>query len=124
LLVCLFGDHTDYKIVCSLLRRERSFMMENSGPEFVGPPEPPEKLEWVMEAEGKTIATIALGTTSYPLGGTTHRHVSEALVLQFTDGTEMLIQPGSNLWKLSSELEAAGIDPSLITTDLILHWLS
>jgi hypothetical protein len=97
---------------------------EDLGPEFIGPAEPiTEKLEWTRKAEGKTIEFIEFGATSQPLVNTGYKHESEVLVLHFTDGTALLIQPGSNIWNVSSDLEAAGIDPSHITTDLITHWL-
>ena len=99
-------------------------MPEDVGPEFVGPALPPGKLARVREAEGKTIRFIELGATVFnPLGDTSHEHESEAMVLHFTDGTALLIQPGSNILNLSEALEATGISPSHATTDLIIHWL-
>jgi hypothetical protein len=99
-------------------------LTDDLGPDFVGPAEPaPHKLEELRRAEGKTISFIEFGATSQPLVYPEHKHESEALVLHFTDGTALLIQPGSNMWNVSSDLVAAGIDPSRITTDLITHWL-
>jgi hypothetical protein len=98
-------------------------MTEDLGPEFVGEAQPPGKLQWAREAEGKTIRLVELGATSYPLGGTSYTHESEALVLHFTDGTRLLIQPGSNIMNVTDKLEAAGVSPSDVTTDLITHWL-
>jgi hypothetical protein len=97
---------------------------EDIGPEFVGPALPPGKLARAREAEGKTIRFIELGATFNPLGNTSHEHESEAMVLHFTDGTALLIQPGSNILNLSEALEATGISPSHATTDLIIHWLN
>ncbi len=98
-------------------------MPEDMGPDFVGPSQPPPKLAWAREAEGKTIRLIELGATSSPLVHTGYTHESEAMVLHFTDGTRLLIQPGPNIWNMSDELEAAHIDPSQIRTNIIVHWL-
>jgi hypothetical protein len=103
---------------------EGVFVPEDIGPEFVGPALPPGKLARAREAEGKTIRFIELGATFDPLGDTSHEHESEAMVLHFTDGTALLIQPGSNILNLSEALEATGISPSHATTELIIHWLN
>ena len=96
-------------------------MTENTGPHFVGPPKPADKLAWAGEAEGKTIASVEFGATEYPLVDTSHIHRSEMMVLHFTDGTSLTISVGSNIWDLFDELQAASINPSRITTSLIPH---
>lgn len=98
-------------------------MAEDIGPTFVGEAQPPGKLRTARKAEGKTISFIELGATTYPLGDTKYKHESEAMVLHFTDGTRLLIQPGSNVLNVSGHLEDADISPSDVTTDLITHWL-
>ena len=98
-------------------------MTEGTWPGFVGPSDFPGKPEIVREAVGKTIRRIEFGATGHPLGDPEDVHKSEALVLHFTDGTALLIEPGSNILTLADKLEDAGINPSAISTDLIPHWL-
>jgi hypothetical protein len=85
-------------------------------PVFSGPPRPAEKLGTLKETEGKTIKSVQFGQEA------PHEdcHESEAIVLEFTDGTALTIRVGSNAQNLTSE--HPGIRPRDIHTDLMVFW--
>lgn len=97
------------------LRREKA--MAAWLPKFVGPPRPEFKLAEVQRAVGKTIERVDFGEEApHP-----DVHMSEAIVLHFTDGSAMILQVGSNAWNVS--LDHEGLRPSEFSTDLMAFWV-
>ncbi len=84
-------------------------------PKMIGPPSPENKLQTVLEAIGKTVATIEHGEVE-SRGG---MHAAEAVVFHFTDGTALSIEIGSNARDLSTSRD---LIPPEVHTDLRPFW--
>jgi hypothetical protein len=85
-------------------------------PVLSGPPRPVEKLETLKAVEGKTIQSVQFGEE------TQHNdcHESEAIILEFRDGSALTIRIGSNALDLASK--HAEMRPCDMHTDLMVFW--
>ena len=84
-------------------------------PKIIGPPNPENKLQTLLEAVGKTVAAIEYGEVESRRG----MHAAEAVVFHFTDGTALSIEVGSNARDLSAYLD---LIPRDVRTDLRPFW--
>ena len=102
-----------YSAECCLERRN---IMSSLFPEIIGKPRPNFKLKEIKKAEGKTIKLIEFGEEE-DYG---NKHLAEAIVIHFSDGTSMAIRVGSNACNLSSIYEE--LNPNDVSTDLVVFW--
>lgn len=85
-------------------------------------PTMPEKIEGqfsILQAklmEGKTVASVSVGFAPE----NTRNHVSELLLIQFTDGTALSIETGSNAQNVADSFP--GMKPSEFHVDFMLDW--
>ena len=76
--------------------------------------------EQVPKMEGKTVKTVKFGIREH------HKklHQSDVLLLEFTDGSILSIQTGSNAQNIVDDLNRRGIkmEPNEFHTDFVLIW--
>lgn len=94
-------------------KRERELEMF---PKLVGSVPANSTLHTILRAEGKTIQKIDYGIVE----PRPEVHLSEAIIIHFTDGTSLAIKIGSNAYNLSDEK----LQPNDFHTDLIAFWTS
>jgi hypothetical protein len=84
-------------------------------PKIIGPPNPQDKLQTILEAVGKTVAAVEYGEVESRRG----MHAAEAVVFHFSDDTALSIEVGSNARDLSAYLD---LTPWDVRTDLRPFW--
>jgi len=84
-------------------------------PKIIGPTNPENKLQTILEAVGRTVAAIEYGEVEARRG----MHAAEAVVFHFTDGTALFIEIGSNARALSASRD---LTPPNVHTDLRPFW--
>ena len=94
---------------------DSQYVSSGEHPKIIGPPNPENKLQTILEAVGKTVAAIEYGEVESRRG----MHAAEAVVFHFTDGTALSIEVGSNARDLSAYLD---LIPQDVRTDLRPFW--
>ena len=76
--------------------------------------------EQAPKMEGKTVKTVKFGVREHH----TELHQSDVLLLEFTDGSILSIQTGSNADNIVHDLEQRGVrmEPDEFHTDFVLIW--
>ena len=82
---------------------------------IIGPPTPEHKLQTILEAVGKTVATVEYGEVESS-GGV---HEAEGVVFHFTDGTAHSIEIDSNARAFSASRD---LTPPDVHTALMPSW--